>query len=81
MQSGIYITRITPPASGWPIAMRCEECKRTVFMLSEFGIRPKDGDFFLVNMCADELMHNLSYPPKQFFFEATGYGSGQWDYR
>ena len=62
--------RIAAPVdSGWLIAMRCDECKRTVFLLSEFGIKPKDGDFFLVNMCADVLQHNLTYPRRDFRYE------------
>jgi hypothetical protein len=43
---GITITRITPPAQGWPIAMHCPICKETTFVLSQWDIKPERADYF-----------------------------------
>jgi hypothetical protein len=65
---GIYVTSITPPEQGWPIAMYCPLCKATTFMLSPWGTKPKDGDYHKMNgICADEtngFKHNMQMGTK-----------------
>jgi hypothetical protein len=62
---GIEITKIIPPESGWPIVARCYVCGKTVIVLSPWGMKPENGDYFQFNgMCLDEdamlnLKHNL----------------------
>ena len=66
--SGIHVTSIVPPEQGWPVAMHCPLCKETVFMLSLWAIKPKDGDFFKINkMCVNEELgfkHNMKMSMK-----------------
>lgn len=60
---GIYVTRIDPPEQGWPIAMHCPICKETTFVLSQWAIKPKDGDYFLMkDTCGSDVVgdrHNM----------------------
>jgi hypothetical protein len=52
---GIYITRIDPPAQGWPVAMHCPICKETTFVLSQWAIKPERGDYFkMLETCGSE---------------------------
>jgi len=60
---GIHVTFIVPPSEGWPIAYHCPLCKRTEIVLSPWAIKPKEGDYWLINdMCGDEahgFNHNM----------------------
>jgi hypothetical protein len=60
---GIHVTSIVPPSEGWPIAYHCPLCKRTEIVLSPWAIKPKEGDYWLMNdMCGDEFLgfeHNM----------------------
>lgn len=70
MNSRIQVTHIqVNPLDGWLIAYYCETCKKTTFLLSPYALKPKDGDYFLVKMCADELSHNIKMPKFEFGFE------------
>ena len=67
---GIHVTSIVPPEQGWPIAMHCPICKETTFMLDKWAIKPKDGDYFLMDeICASEdhsIKHNIKLSVKHF---------------
>lgn len=62
-QSGIFITSIAHPEHGWPVAYYCSICRETVFLLSPWAEKPKDGDYWLINnICANEehqVRHNM----------------------
>ena len=68
--SGIHVTSIVPPAEGWPVAMYCSLCRKTVFMLSLWAVKPLDGDYFKINeMCVDEVdgfKHNMQFGMKDY---------------
>lgn len=62
MQRGIHVTALTPPESGWPVAFHCPLCRETTFLLSPWACKPSDGDYWRVEMCANEteaFRHNL----------------------
>lgn len=66
----IHITSIAEhQMPGAVIAYRCDECKTITFIWDSFVIRPKDGDYFMVNLC-EKLEHNLKLnyvsPPQMF---------------
>jgi hypothetical protein len=67
---GIHVTSLTPPEVGWPVAMYCRLCKKTVFMLSLWAVKPLDGDYFKINdMCVDEVSgfkHNMQFGMKDY---------------
>jgi hypothetical protein len=53
--TGIYVTSITPPESGWPFALHCPLCKETVFILSPWAIKPEKGDYWRIEgTCGNE---------------------------
>lgn len=59
---GIHVTSLVPPSEGWPIAFYCPLCKETTFLLNPWAIKPKDGDFWKIEMCASEVhgfRHNM----------------------
>jgi hypothetical protein len=68
--SGIHVTSIVPPEQGWPVASYCSLCKKTVFMLSLWAVKPLDGDYFKINeMCVDEVdgfKHNMQFGIKDY---------------
>ena len=53
------ITNIVPSEYGWPIAMHCAVCKKTVIVHNPWACKPGRGDYFMMEMCADEPHHNL----------------------
>lgn len=60
---GIHVTKIIPPEHGWPISFHCPICKKTVFILSLYAEKPKDGYYFRLNdTCVDDVHgfeHNM----------------------
>ncbi len=60
---GIHVTSITPPEQGWPIATYCPICNKTTFVLSPWGAKPTDGDYFKMNgVCGNDQLgpaHNM----------------------
>jgi hypothetical protein len=50
----IEITKIVAPESGWPISMHCRHCRKTVIVLNIYAAQPKHGDYWLMEMCADQ---------------------------
>lgn len=60
----IFLTRVTPPASGAIVALYCKHCRRTEITLSEHAPKPTDGgDMWIINLpCAEH-----SFLPPQFF--------------
>ena len=69
-EKGIYITSITPPGQGWPIAAHCVHCRKTVIILSPYAAKPEDGDYWLLKgTCLDEelcMKHNMFAQPFEF---------------
>jgi hypothetical protein len=67
--SGVHITSIVPPESGWPIVAHCDLCKKTVVVLSPWAVKPENDDYWKMNgTCLDEEMgmkHNM-YPQKWY---------------
>lgn len=67
--SGIHITSIVPPESGWPIVAHCVLCHKTEIVLSPWAINPEDGDYWKMEVtCLDEelgIKHNM-YPQKWY---------------
>lgn len=63
--SGVIVTAITTPSSGWPIAYYCPICKTTTFMLSIWAEKPRDCDYIRVNeICVsdeDNVAHNIEF--------------------
>jgi hypothetical protein len=63
--SGVNVTSITPPESGWPIVAHCNLCRKTVILLSPWAVKPEKGDYWkLEGTCLDEedhIKHNM-YP-------------------
>ena len=57
---GIHVISITPPESGWPMAIHCPLCRETTFFLSPFACKPTedgkefDGYHLLKDMCGNE---------------------------
>lgn len=74
---GIHISRIDPPAQGWPIAMYCPICKETTFILSPWAIKPKDGEYFKMNnVCGSYslgMTHNIEMDWDKRFRELLEY--------
>lgn len=77
---GIHITRIDHPAQGWPISMYCPICKETTFVLSQWGIKPEDGEYFKMNNVCGSLivgdMHNIEMELERGFRELLKYPLG-----
>jgi hypothetical protein len=57
---GIFLTGITAPETGWSVAYHCRHCRKTVFMLNVYAAKPKDGDYWLMEMCADNCSASLA---------------------
>jgi hypothetical protein len=57
---GIFLTGITAPETGWSVAYHCRHCRKTVFMLSAYAVKPEYGDYWLMEMCADNCSASLA---------------------
>ena len=56
----IQLTSITQPPQGAVIAMRCEQCQKITFVLSEHAVKPRDGDYwFFIGICEENFLHNF----------------------
>ena len=49
----VQITKIVQPEIGWPLAMHCKHCQKTVLVLSPWAAKPEDGDYWLMEICID----------------------------
>ena len=62
-ETGIYLTALTPPHFGWPMAFYCPICKTTTFLYNAWAVKPTDGDYFLMKKtCVHEELatqHNI----------------------
>ena len=56
----IIITKIVPPATGWPIAMHCRYCRKTVIVHNIWAAKPERGDYFQMEMCADSCHQSVT---------------------
>lgn len=60
---GIHINHILSPSQGWPVALYCPICKETTIVLSQWSIRPNDGDYWHINnVCGSDVLgdrHNI----------------------
>jgi len=55
-ETGIHITSIATPESGWPMMAYCEICKTSTLWLNLYAAKPKDGDYFkIIKTCVDEV--------------------------
>ncbi len=64
---GIHVTALAPPEQGWPVACHCSICKETVFLLSPWATKPKDGDYWKMEICTSEkfgYIHNMQFGMK-----------------
>ena len=52
----IQIMKIVPPESGWPIALHCAACGKTVIVHNPYGCKPARGDYYLVQLCPEGLL-------------------------
>lgn len=57
----ICITSLKCSEPGWVMARYCPLCRTTVFELNPYGLKPTDGDFFLMNgsWCCEKPEHAL----------------------
>lgn len=55
----VMVTAIVVPEVGWPVAYHCAICQKTVFLLSPWVVKPTNGDYHLIQLCADDDTHNL----------------------
>jgi hypothetical protein len=65
---GIHVISITPPKSGWPMAIHCPLCRETTFFLSPYACKPTedgkefDGYHLINDMCGNaehSWQHNI----------------------
>jgi hypothetical protein len=72
--TGIHITSIVSPESGWPIVAHCDLCRKTVIVLSPWAIKPEKGDYWKMHhTCLDEdlnIKHNM-YPQRWYPWKET----------
>jgi hypothetical protein len=72
MNPNIQITRISvEPSDGWLLASYCSICKQTVFLLNQYAVKPKDGDYFLIKMCVDNLSHDIQFTKTSYNLETA----------
>jgi hypothetical protein len=57
----IIITHLTQPARGAVIALYCEECGRTTFMVDFWAVKPERGDYWGWKACPDNPLHGIEW--------------------
>jgi hypothetical protein len=55
LPANIQVTSLKHDLPGAVMFMHCSECKRTVIMLSEYAVRPHDGDAWYLTEFCDQL--------------------------
>ena len=69
IETGIHVTSVTPPESGWLMSFYCSLCKETWFLLSPWALKPKEGDYWRIQMCGSDVegfRHNLQLGMKGY---------------
>ena len=61
---GIHIERLTHDTPGAVVALWCPQCKTLTFMLSQYAVKPTDGDYWLIEYCPGP--HGMMTRPKEF---------------
>ena len=83
-ESGIHVTRVGAPETGYAIAAHCAHCRRTVIVYSPYAAAPENGGLYaLKGICLDEdehsrTVHNL-YPQFDYPYpDQIGPRPGEW---
>ena len=54
----IFLTDVKQPKRGAVIMAHCRLCRRITITVSEYAVKPKDGDLWKMELCVEHPHHN-----------------------